>query len=334
MSSPALVARFAECWPPHAWRGERLLVAVSGGADSVALLRLLMANGAAADRTIVAHLDHGLRNTSPDDAKFVGALAKAVGATFETTTADVRDRAQRDGDGLEAAARTMRYEWLTATAARYGARYVVTGHTADDRIETTLQRILRGTGIAGLNGIPRVRELSPGISLIRPLLTLRREELRGYLREIEQPWREDESNADPVFLRNRIRNELLPTLLRDYDATADEALLRLAESAAETQAALEEMVERRYRETVVAHTDGDGAFVRCTNDIPGSDYLLRETLVRLWQERRWPRQAMTREHWLRVAGLFATTSEATTMDFPGGVRATKTAAGIEFRRPS
>src|SRR5262249_48782964 len=135
-------------------------------------------------------------------------------------------------DGVEAAARQARYEFLAKTAHECGARYIATAHTADDQVETILFNVLRGTGLAGLAGIPRMRTLNESTTLIRPLLDFKRSEIISYLATLNQPYRDDETNQLLDYTRNRIRHDLIPILERDYNPRVRESLLRLAQAAA------------------------------------------------------------------------------------------------------
>lgn len=201
------------------------VVAVSGGADSVALLRALLHAGAGP--LTVAHLDHGLRDDSAEDARFVGSLCESLGVAFVTRRVEIDPRS-----GVEEAARLARHDFLKAVARGRGAAWVATGHTADDQAETVLFRALRGTGVSGLAGIPPVRDLGGGVSLVRPLHECRRADLRAWLAQLGQAFRDDPSNADPRFTRNRVRHELLPACEQVVPG-ATAALVRLGEHAAE-----------------------------------------------------------------------------------------------------
>src|SRR5436189_3233901 len=125
---------------------------------------------------------------------------------------DVRSQARRERANLEAVGRRVRYDFLASVARETGAAWVATGHTADDQAETVLHRLLRGTGLKGLAGIPARRALAPGVDVVRPLLKVRRAEVLAFLQETGQRFRQDTSNVDPRFTRNRIRHELLPSL--------------------------------------------------------------------------------------------------------------------------
>src|SRR5262249_45357023 len=142
---------------------------------------------------------------------------------------NVAARARAAGDNLESTARRVRYAWLTTVAREAGASWVATGHTADDQAETVLHRLLRGTGLKGLCGIPARRPLAAGVQLLRPLLHTRKYELLAFLEALGQDYRRDSSNADLALVRNRIRHELLPHLAAAYNPAVVSALCRLAE---------------------------------------------------------------------------------------------------------
>ena len=171
--------------------GPPLVVGVSGGADSVALLLGLHALAAAAapgGRLVIAHGRHDLREEAGADADFVAALAAELGLPCVIGTLRVRRSDGVRGEGLEARARRIRYAFLAETALEHGARHVAVAHTADDQAETILHRALRGTGLAGLGGMRPARELVPGVALVRPLVGVSRAAVRGYLAARARPW--------------------------------------------------------------------------------------------------------------------------------------------------
>lgn len=223
--------------------GAAVIVAVSGGVDSVTLLRVLhqlSAEPARRYRLAVAHVDHGLRDQAADDARFVAELARTLGLPHFERRCDVRAHAQASGQGIEQAGRQLRYEFLLETARQVQAGCVAVGHHADDNAETVLQRILRGTSLHGLKGIPIRRKLRAGeeVELVRPMLECRRSDIERYARQEGVAWRQDASNADVNYRRNFIRHELLPAIRDKFNSRADEAVLRLAQHAAEIDAFL------------------------------------------------------------------------------------------------
>jgi tRNA(Ile)-lysidine synthase len=194
--------------------GGRVLAAVSGGPDSVALAHWLSVQARRKGLTVaLLHVNHGLRGRAAErDAAFVRALGARLGLRASVVRADVRGRARRSGAGLEAAGRAERYRALTARARRGRFDAVATGHQLDDQAETVLLHLLRGTSLEGLGGIPPRRALAPGVELIRPLLPLTRAEVLAYLEVHGLQWREDATNRDPAFTRNWVRAEILPLL--------------------------------------------------------------------------------------------------------------------------
>jgi tRNA(Ile)-lysidine synthase len=319
-----LERRLAESWPPPQWQDVTVLVAVSGGADSVALLRSLQAIKSGGDGSLaVAHFNHGLRGEASDeDARFVQQLSKRlgchVGCPADMTTAS------------EEAARDARYEFLQRTAEQIGARYLVTAHTADDQAETVLHRIVRGTGLAGLSGMPRVRRLSEAVTLIRPLLEFDRQCLREYLTSLEQSFREDATNRDVAFTRNRIRHELLPQLAKDYNPAVRDALLRLAGLAGESQEVIRAAVDELRSRCMIACEPGQMLF-DCLPLRESLPHVVRETLLICWREQQWPLQSMGYSEWDALAALV--TGDDATRKFPGDVCAKKQGEQLSLTRP-
>ncbi|MFH0963815.1 MAG: tRNA lysidine(34) synthetase TilS [Planctomycetota bacterium] len=207
-----------------------LLLAVSGGSDSMALLvaachvrRILRISGPFEVMTI----DHGLRPEAAEEARFVGEAARGLGVPFH----GARIRLVRSARGsLEERARMVRYRLLAARAAKVGADAVLVAHTADDQAETVLHNLLRGSIVAGLGGMPLLRLLRgrPPIALLRPFLRCTRESLRAFLRASGVAWREDPSNLSVDFTRNRIRHVLLPLLASEFNPDVVSGLARLA----------------------------------------------------------------------------------------------------------
>jgi tRNA(Ile)-lysidine synthase len=221
-------------------RGARLVLGLSGGPDSVALLDVLLelASGEGFS-LVVAHLDHGLREGSADDRAFCEELARERGLPFRAGRAEVRARAARDHGGVEEAARRERYAFLRAVREDTGARFVVTAHTRDDQAETVLLRLMRG---AGTEGLQAMRPLSG--DLLRPLLLVGRQDVLAHLEDRGLPYREDPSNADPAFLRNRVRRELLPYLESRFNPRVREGLARTAAVLADEDAFLAESARK------------------------------------------------------------------------------------------
>lgn len=222
--------------------GQHVLVAVSGGADSVALLHLLSRLARRGRfRLTVVHLNHRIRGAEADgDARFVQALARRLRLACVVGSADVRRQAARRGISLEMAAREARRRFFVTIARRTGADAVATAHTADDQAETVLLRLVRGSGSQGLGGMAPVT-MWRNLRIIRPFLALDRREVLRYLKGQGLAWREDPSNGDTVFLRNRVRHEVLPLLEARLNPRVRPALLRTAEILREESRWLEQL---------------------------------------------------------------------------------------------
>ncbi|MBW6485909.1 MAG: tRNA lysidine(34) synthetase TilS [Syntrophobacterales bacterium] len=208
-------------------QGEHVLAAVSGGPDSVALLRILeILAGEYSLKITVAHLNHGLRGDDADrDEDFVRILSEKRNIAFITKRVDVRERQKKTGKSMEESSREERYRFLYETAAGCGAEKIATGHHRDDQVETFFINLLRGAGMDGLKGIAPIRD----DCLIRPLLYVSRSEILEFLNREGLAYRTDSSNADQTFLRNSIRNWLLPELTKRYNPQLAAGVARTAE---------------------------------------------------------------------------------------------------------
>ncbi|HEU4637413.1 MAG TPA: tRNA lysidine(34) synthetase TilS, partial [Candidatus Binatia bacterium] len=221
---------------------EPIVVAVSGGADSTALLLAieeLKTNYKLYNRICVAHLDHRIRKLSSKDARRVADLASRIGFQSITGRSKVADSARAAGDNLEQAARQARYAFLERTAKRVSADYVLTAHTMDDQAETVLLRLMRGSAGAGLGGMESLRPLAKNssIKLARPLLWARRAETEDYCRLRKIEFLSDEMNDDQRFARVKVRKQLLP-LMQSFNNRIVEALSRTATQLREDGAVL------------------------------------------------------------------------------------------------
>jgi tRNA(Ile)-lysidine synthase len=219
-------------------REETLVCALSGGPDSVALLDSLAALAPRSGlRLVAAHLDHGLRPASAEDAAFCAELCGRLGVPLVSERADVRARARRERSGVEEAARLERYEFLRRVKQQQGAALIAVAHTRDDQAETFLMRLLRGSGTAGLSAM-RARSSD----LFRPLLAVTRQDVLDHLALRGLPSRDDETNADTSYTRNRVRRELIPYLERRFNPRVRAALARAAELSAAEADWLQELV--------------------------------------------------------------------------------------------
>jgi tRNA(Ile)-lysidine synthase len=229
----------------HIPPGDRICIAISGGADSVALLLTLHAANTAKHNALgvglsAAHVDHGIRppEESAADLAFVQDLCTRLDIPLHIHRANVPQRAAQTGETIEEAARAIRYDFFHTLIASGQADFILTAHTLDDQAETVLMKLLRGAWTEGLSAIhPIVVVNNPGQrpgKILRPFLQTRRADIEAYLRSLNQPWQEDATNTDTAYTRNRIRHHLMPQL-RDYNPSIDQTLANLAELAREEE---------------------------------------------------------------------------------------------------
>lgn len=297
-----------------------LVVAVSGGADSVALLHALV-RLRDTGTLVIAHLNHRLRGAESDgDEVFVRELHDQLhrdGVRDLDLRCDRIDvAAQAAGDNLEAAARRLRYDWLANVAVESGMLRVATAHSADDQAETVLHRLLRGSGLQGLRGIAPQRELRPGVELIRPMLSATRADVLAFLKDIGQPFREDRSNSDLRFTRNRLRHELLPHLAREYNPDIHATLARLAEQAGDAFEDIEANAAALLAECELPPA-GEMRILDRTKLAAAPRHLIREALRLLWRREGWPCDRMRFEDWDQAAAVVC--GEITAVDLPGRI---------------
>lgn len=220
------------------WNSDGMVVAVSGGGDSVAMLWLL--NSIYKGRLVVAHLDHCTRaGKSHEDSAFVEELCKKNGIKYYIKSIDV-NREKLVGESFEMAARRERYSHFNDVAKNEDIFYIAVGHSADDLVETQLINLFRGTGLKGLRGIPEVNK-----NIVRPVIDFRRKELREILLNNDISWREDSSNLDTKYYRNRIRNELIPWIHQNMNKNFEVLMLGLARQIED------ELVERSTKTAIL-----------------------------------------------------------------------------------
>lgn len=306
--------RLTDKLPLTHWLTHGVLLAISGGADSTALLHFLAQhefpptpspNSQPQIRGLAAaHMNHCLRgNESDADAEFVRQLVGDCGLRYFERRIAPEDWNRSEHGSLEAAARQLRYDFLTQTAEHLGFRYVATAHTADDQTETVLHRLIRGTGLSGIAGMSRFRQLSPAVTLIRPLLEIRRCDILAYLEQLGKPFRTDSTNLENHFTRNRIRNRLLPILREEFNPKIDEAVVRLSQLATDNEEVLDELFGEMLDEVVLS----------CTSDEIIIDSLklrsrrlatLREFFIRLWRRNGWSLRDLGFEQWVLFVEFF------------------------------
>jgi tRNA(Ile)-lysidine synthase len=326
--SAVLLAAVRRAWSSLGDPLPGLVVALSGGPDSVALARALLAvRPAPTIPLVLAHLNHQLRGADSDaDEAFVRAFS-ADNFHLVCHQLDIRGIAHKEQANLEAIARRERYRWLADVARLQGLRFIVTGHTANDQAETVMHRLLRGTGLAGLRGIAFRRAVEAGIEVVRPLLCLSREQVLAYLRDIGQTARHDASNEDRRFTRNRLRHELLPQLQRDWNPRIVEILGRLAQQAEEV-CQDEDDQARRLLQQVELPRAGTWIILDAERLRQASRRLSRAALRLVWQREGWSMNEMGFVEYERLVDLLATTGAS---DLPGGIHARRQGRVLQLR---
>lgn len=300
--------------------GQGMLLAVSGGSDSMALLHAMIQirHQLGVTGIEVAHLNHGLRgSSSDDDAAFVRAVCHdhQLPCHIETLAPEVLRNASRGS--LEEAARTTRYRFLQGVALQRNLANIATAHHRDDQIETILFSLLRGTGLRGLHGISATRQLTQGIRLIRPMLSISKESLQRWLFENTLGYQLDESNDSGEFARNRIR-KLISALPKKERHILSEKFWELSLQADQTIMVLDEAAAIIHQASVL-DTSASLIRLRRTAFLRWPEPLVRHALTVLWSTNHWPLQGMTRKHWLQISQLLIDGSPKRWM-FPGGIQ--------------
>jgi tRNA(Ile)-lysidine synthase len=309
------------------WSDAGILLAISGGADSTAMLRCFVTYTQTRNAPVaihVAHVNHAMRGCESDgDALFVRQLAGRFDLPYHETRLSPEMFAVDDSGSIEAAARKLRYDFLQHISEQNSLRYVAVAHNADDQAETILHRIIRGTGIVGLAGIPPIRRLNDAVTLIRPMLTFSRRQILAYLDAIQQPFCIDSTNAESQYTRNKIRNDLLPQLVSGYNHTIVDTLVRLGTQAAEWTGYLKSQTDALYDRVVTCHANHVSVQLEPLVEVPL--LLVRELFVTIWTQQNWHLRDMTFAHWERLAEmtLLQTTSPHKQV-FPGHITAERT----------
>ena len=234
--------------------GEKIIVGVSGGPDSVCLFHVLASLRSSLGISLVGvYVDHGLRpEESENEQEYVRFIVNDQQEEFESVSVDVLGQARERELSIEHAARELRYEALRKLAAEYSAIWIAVGHTADDQAEEILLRLLRGSGRKGLSGM-RMRSLD----IVRPLLEIEKKEILSYLSDKKISFLEDSSNFDSCFLRNRVRHELIPYLEEKFEAGVKKALRKSGESLAEDEELLDELTDIALDQVITLNIQGD-----------------------------------------------------------------------------
>ncbi|MEZ6094581.1 MAG: tRNA lysidine(34) synthetase TilS [Pirellulaceae bacterium] len=328
IATEKLIESVLNIWPISHWGNAPIVVGVSGGADSVALIRILAdlkQRHCLTNQLCVAHVNHGLRGQESDqDETFVRDLAKSLSEPFYPMKMDAKNHPEDSGEAF--LREQPSYAFFRQLASETGARHVVFAHHRDDQVETFLFRLFRGSSLSGLCGIPSARELGPGTTLIRPFLKTPKSDLLTYLILLQQPNREDWSNHESIYTRNFVRNELLPLLDQRFGRGVAERLSLLQDEMSELDDFLMNFLKTLPTPIESSHVYSDrlGSFKVTVNLNVLSKWPKwgqRRFFSELWKTNGWPMQAMTRKHWQQLADLVvgdrATDEEK--LQLPGGV---------------
>ncbi len=309
--------------------GDRILVGVSGGPDSVALTRVLARLGKALGITLgIAHINHRLRGRESDrDEAFVKDLARELDLAFHPLRIDVAALATEQRKSLEETAREVRYAFFTDLCRHKGYTRTAVGHTLDDNAELVLMNLLRGSGARGLAGIPPVRDRW----IIRPLIDRSKTEVLAFLRETGQAHVVDSTNLETVFLRNRIRNELIPLLKQAYNPGITENLNRVSQIMGEEERWMDNQAGAVFNSICLG---GTASGIRlCLAGFNAIALALKRRVVRkAVQAVKGDLRRITLTHVDAIAALAAATTPGRSLDLPGRVRISKQDETLCFKK--
>lgn len=315
--------------------GQRVLLAVSGGRDSVTMLAAMVDLAQSPGRgyeLVVAHLDHGLRSGSSADAAFVQQLADHHHLPCVAKTTDVASMALEEQLSVETAARKARYTFLARVAEATNCSAVATAHHRGDQVETILHRLIRGTHLRGLAGMPIHRPLPTGAKLIRPLLNCSPAQIAHYAEAHHLTWREDPTNAQGTYTRNAIRNELVPFLTERFNPNVEDAILRLAQAADEGDAYLTELGDDLLARAHM-HESDTGFALSCDPLLAAKPVLQRYALRAALENIGLPMRKITAGHLQALAAMLPADGPAAT-DLPGPITVTRHNGRLIFRAPA
>lgn len=300
-------------------KGQRVLVGLSGGPDSVVLAHLLAGLRAELGLRVTAvHVDHQLRPSSGDDAAFVERLAQRLEMPVRIVRRDVRQEARRRRLSLEDGARRVRYDVFQTVAEAVGASRLALAHTADDQAETVLMRLMRGAGLTGLTAMSVARTMGT-LTIIRPLLGVWRQDVLNYARAHRLAWCQDETNDDVRFLRNRVRRQLLPLLEQTYNPHIKFLLVQLAEQCQTDLGFLHQAAQRHWKRLIKTH--GDGVLAIRIQGVLKQPKAVQRQLMRLAVQRlHGDLTGFEFRHWREIERLLTLRPAGAVLDLPGALQ--------------
>jgi tRNA(Ile)-lysidine synthase len=311
-------------WPKKRWETDRVIIAVSGGADSMGLLECLWQTATKKENLLVFHCNHRQRGAESDaDALFVQEQATLRQLPCHVARLTDEERENHSEDQL----RRIRYEYLKRFAIESRATWIALGHNADDNIETFFHRLSRGSGLRGLRGIPPERvflETSDlSVRLIRPLLKTTKATILEWLQLNQVPFRHDSSNDDSKYTRNRIRKELIPSLNSVGTPDWKDIMLQFMELISQEHEILNTQVRCLLRYGIAKPHPEGGVELAIEHLLSIEWDALRELLVEIWHEQHWPLRDMSRKHWLHIRDMIHRTRSnphPMRVDLPGAIR--------------
>ncbi|MFN7874539.1 MAG: tRNA lysidine(34) synthetase TilS [Pirellula sp.] len=316
-------------WPLHQWNDSRVIIAVSGGADSMVLLDLLWKLSSNKENLYVFHCNHRQRSEESDaDATFVEEQAALRDLDCYVARLSDEECLCHSEDQL----RQIRYQYLREFACRINASWIALGHNADDNIETYLHRLIRGSGTRGLRGIPFqrnfIQSITHDVKLVRPLLKVYRSTILSWLQTQGVPYRNDSSNNDSKYTRNKIRNELVPVLGFIAGPDWKERIANLIDSNTLEHEKINSQAEKLLSSSIWIKQN-DGSVEMTVADLTQVNWpALREFFVGLWHLQNWPLREMSKRHWRHIEEMLNRSSSnphPMRVDLPGHLR-------LEIRR--
>ena len=299
-------------------RGDAVLIALSGGPDSVCLFYVLHLLKKKFSLTLhVAHLDHMLRSEeSTADAEFVKSLAEKFNYPLQLGRVDIPALIKREKKSSEEVARQARYKFLFDSAKALGIKKIAVGHNQNDQAETILMRIIRGTGIYGLSGIVPLRKIKD-YTVVRPLLEIRRAEIEKFLKQHKLEFRTDSSNLKQAYFRNRVRRRLIPLLAKDFNSNIEDILVNLGENARVDYEYLKKNAGRKFRR--ISKITDSSVTIDCRAFLKLHPALQRMVLRRASEEMKGDLRRLTYQHFCEMNALIKQRPGNSIVDLPGGL---------------
>ncbi len=314
---------------------EPVVVGFSGGVDSTVLLHVLYELGSELGiQPVAAHLNHRLRGEDSNiDEEHCRAFCEKRGIPFRSRSVDVAELASRSGLNLEDAGRRGRYSLYHEVAEEFGARYAALAHHADDQAETVLMRIIRGTGTRGMGAMPKIRK-SGNISIVRPLISVRKADVAAFAAEQQLEYREDASNLDTGYLRNKVRHELLPLLEKGYSPGIVDVLCRTAELARDESSALDELGLAAFKDALKASNEGQRAVLDLDKLRGLAPAVMARALRTAYAFVKGSASDLYASNQSDLLSLATSSGRAKELDLPGNVKAKKSGRELTMQMPS